>query len=622
MKQDHRIRIGKSASFAMVAVALLICSVATAAAQLPQITAQLTRQRTPVGVPVQMRVQVNGSTNASMPEQIRVDGLRIKLTGRSTQVQVMNFKMTTSGVYTYTVLPEREGTFRIPSFEITVDNKRLAVPEQQLVVDNSAAGPPPATAYPAPPAQPRPRQRTGQDEQAKVAYAELIVPKKVAYVGELVPVEVRFYFDARYRFEYPTRPMFSGEGFTVADLSEPERDEQEIGGVPYRVISFQSAVTPLKAGDLEIPFASLDCVVHVPGGAPAGMDDLFSQFFGQMGGFGFTDAREAQVKSGSAKLQVKALPREGKPENFTGAIGEFNLTADATPRKAEAGDPITFNVVVTGRGNFDAMGEPTLTQTEGWKLYPPGVKFDPADRIGYGGTKTFENMIVAREAKTETPGAEFSYFDPVKEQYFTIKTDPIPVEADAAAGGQVAAAAPTATGPAEPAPAEPAASGDGGVKRSDIAQIFTLREFRSITHQPVFWAVNGAAGMALLAFLAVQFVRWRRTGERKREAALRREGRRLLAGMDAPSLDDGLFYEQARRFLEIEAEQATGSSGAGVDDLLEALRVDAELADEVRGLAARADEFRFSGGLATRVDTMERRRVIDVLKRLEAAGAK
>ncbi len=171
-------------------------------------------------------------------------------------------------------------------------------------------------------------------------------------------------------------------------------------------------------------------------------------------------------------------------------MGDFTIAATADPTKAAPGDPVTLKVAVSGQGNFDAMGAPTLADTDGWRTYPPTDRFEKSDPIGYSGTKTFEMPLVAQQAQTRTPVAQFSYFDPAKEKYFTLTTQPVAVEA--------AAAAPTATAaPAAPT-AQPSATPQSDEEGAWLTHS-TPRSWQPLARKPVFWIANGAAALALSA---------------------------------------------------------------------------------------------------------------------------
>ena len=52
-----------------------------------------------------------------------------------------------------------------------------------------------------------------------LVFAELIVPKKTAYVGEIVPVQIRMGFDARVHPRLTEPPDITGQGFTVTEIA-------------------------------------------------------------------------------------------------------------------------------------------------------------------------------------------------------------------------------------------------------------------------------------------------------------------------------------------------------------------------------------------------------------------
>ena len=314
-----------------------------------------------------------------------------------------------------------------------------------------------------------------------------------------MPVELRFYFDASYPVRLPDRPSFSGDGFTVMRFSKPIEKQQEIDGRIYNVVIFQTAFSAAKSGTLEIPPASMESQIQLPGRGPSGMDDFFGGFFGNMMSSG--DIRQTTVPTQSAKLDVKPLPKEGRPDDFSGAIGQFSLEASAAPKQAAAGDPISLNVTVSGRGNFDAMGSPVLLEADGWRTYPPGAKFEasPSDPIGFNGEKRFEYMLVAREDQSKTPVAQLSFFDPSLEKYVTIKSAAIEVAAKGTADQSAVAAATPAPQP-QPTPAAVSAPVQ---KESALASNFSPASFTSFAHDRGFLVVNGALAVAWSAALII-----------------------------------------------------------------------------------------------------------------------
>ena len=103
------------------------------------------------------------------------------------------------------------------------------------------------------------------------------------------------------------------------------------------------------------------------------------------------------------------------------------MTTDAKPKTVQVGDPITVTSTITGRGNFDRVSAPELENESGWHKYPPSSKFTQDDDVGISGSKSFETVLSPNEKKHDLPLFVFSYFDPVKENYVTLRSDTIPI---------------------------------------------------------------------------------------------------------------------------------------------------------------------------------------------------
>ena len=228
-----------------------------ARADSPSVTAVLSDSEANVGETVQLEIRVTGGRDAEVPEQIAVDGLEIQRTGTSQQYEMNNFKVTSSVTYNYTVLPTKRGTFVIPSQTIRVEGKTLRTPELTLHVGDSSSA---ATA--------RGNPNTGRDTQRPpatgIAFAELIVPKKSAYVGETVPVQIRLGFDPRAQPQLLEGPEITGQGFTSQKLQQAGQRRETINGRPYLVVSFKTAIAAARSGKFEIGPVQAKAQVSVP----------------------------------------------------------------------------------------------------------------------------------------------------------------------------------------------------------------------------------------------------------------------------------------------------------------------------------------------------------------------
>ncbi len=139
-----------------------------------------------------------------------------------------------------------------------------------------------------------------------------------------------------------------------------------------------------------------------------------------------------KITGEAVTLEVKTLP-PNPPASFSGAVGNFTMESDANPKSGQVGDPFTVTTKISGRGNFDRVTAPALEDEAGWRKYPPSANFKQDDDVGISGAKTFESVLSPNERKDKIPAQLFTYFDSLKEQYVTLRTDPIPVRVEGAA---------------------------------------------------------------------------------------------------------------------------------------------------------------------------------------------
>ncbi|CAN5382557.1 hypothetical protein BH09VER1_BH09VER1_07050 [soil metagenome] len=590
--------------------------------QAQQIQATLSADSTSVGRPVQLTVKVTGARGAQLPQKLNIDGLDTLLVQTSEQNEINvtggSINRSFSSIYVYRVIPMKAGDFTIPALSMKIDGQQTQTNPLSLKVVGAGASVPTQPGSSSVPqatqgqalnqAQATPPGKLSDD---KMTSGELLVPQTSAYVGEVIPIEVRFYFDGRFPAVKPIRINFSGEGFTATELTKITHKEVQIGGRGFNMLNLQGTITPVKTGTMEIPAASLQTAVVVPSGG-SGPNDLLGTLFGQ------TEEKVIDVPTNTAKLEVKPLPEEGKPEDFSGAVGQFSIQATATPKKAAAGDPITLKVTVSGRGNFDAMTAPTLLDAGSWKTYPPNEKFEASssDPVGYNGKKQFEYTIMAREDQTKTPVAEFSYFDPSIKKYVTLKSGAIPIDAK---GGGVPATTPEPVATATPTPtpsAAPTTPASTPSPEDSLATQYAGGSFQPLLFNRAFLIANGVMGVIWLGVLLVWLCRAISSSAYARESAAHRERRRLLDQMNSTDLETSKFLTMGTEFVRarLEAEEPVSN----LHDALEHAPISAETKTAVASMLDKADELNYAAGsVEGKLGPEERRKIVASLKEFD-----
>ena len=598
----------------------------------PSVTAVLSNSEIVVGETVELQIKVTGPGDARPPEEISVDGLEIHATGQSRQFEIHNFATSSSVTYNYTILPLRAGRFTIPPQTVRAGGNLLKTPELTLNVADS----------PSRPSGVRPSRgtQTQSVRASDLVFAELIVPQKTAYVGEIVPVQIRMGFDPRVRPRLIEPPEITGQGFTAQKLQESGQSSETINGRPFDVVTYKTAIAAARAGKFEVgPVkAKAQVLVPRPRSAPRSRsrspfdlfelddpfsDPFFSNPFAQIG-----ERREIEIKSEPVALEVKPLPTKAPP-SFSGAIGNFTMTTDAKPKSVQVGDPITVTAAISGRGNFDRVNAPVVEDERGWHKYPPSSKFKQDDEVGISGTKTFETVLSPNEKKQSLPLLAFSYFDPVKEQYVTVRSEPIAISVQ---GGAVAAnVAATQPGSSPPTTAtRPVPATQSTAKPQDILYQLTERprfteSFAPIYTRRVFWGAQLIPLLALIGF-AVWKIRRAKINNREaqRLAALHHEAAELMHKLRRNDASPREYYAEASRVVRVKTALASGSRGidpnvVDAETAADTFKLNSDERDQLRRLFEQSDEWQYSGAHngPGRISPESRREVLELIENLK-----
>jgi hypothetical protein len=134
-----------------------------------------------------------------------------------------------------------------------------------------------------------------------------------------------------------------------------------------------------------------------------------------------TERKQLTLATDAESAECLALPTQGVPPGFSGAVGNFTMSASVGPTNVAVGDPITVRVRISGRGALEALNLPEQPKWREFKTYPPTSNVETTDKLGLEGAKTFEQVLVPQNMDIkELPEILFSYFDPVKKSYQTL----------------------------------------------------------------------------------------------------------------------------------------------------------------------------------------------------------
>ncbi len=565
-------------------------------------------------------VSISGSRSGS-PDIPRVEGLRIIPAGQSSRFESVNGRVSQSVEYLYNVQPVRPGDFTIPA--ISLGETGAATDPLQLRVVQSTGGLPGGAAHP--------RAGADDDDAAAPAFLKMYPAKNRLYVGEVVPVDIVALFRQGTRAGVQAAPQLSSSAFSLTHHTEKPRQTQEtVNGEPYTALTWHEALCALKEGEYPLG-AVLEVVMAVPvqsrrpqRSRHRGMfaDDFFSDsFFDDF--FSSVQEKQVRLESDGQAMPVLPLPEQGRPADFSGAIGRFTIEASASPGTVSVGDPLTLTVRVSGRGNFERLALPGLADIDGWKTYTPSAQFRSADGVGYEGVKEFEQALIPKDAsRKEIPPVSLCYFDPDASAYATANTKAIPVRVEPARTADRAASAPAAArqpaqNSAALSPEPPGKVPEGGLAPLHAEFGTAVRSLRPLPYRPWFWGLQAVPLLLIAAGLCLH--RRSRGNTSRDDAGIRQAVKKSMADMDRAIAEDDApaFFSSCRHAAQVSLGRLWGVSPAAIT------RADVEQRLSDRGAGIRqvfetADAVAYSGRPLSQ-DEMRRCRdmLLDELTKLE-----
>ncbi|MGI9519567.1 MAG: BatD family protein [Pirellulaceae bacterium] len=426
-------------------------------AKAQDVRAQISTREAYVGMPVILQLQITDADDYDLPDMPNIDGCRVESGGapaQSSQITIINGRRSESRSITmqYLITPLRGGSYEIPALEVNVDGRKVRTQPQRFVATRSETG--------------------------DLLFAEIEGGKEKVFVGQpldlTLKIWVKPYRDRQNRIELSQGQMWqmlssqTRWGSFSDRMQELTDNRQRPGGQPvlrdngqgdereYYLYEIDATVYPTRAGkidasDVQIvvnypialgksrdPFADFFEDSPLSGRSRGGSsllkqmmdDDFFSSPFGNR--LSVTSARPivADVKVDST--EVLPVPVDGRPSDYRGAVGRYQIVTEAEPTHVCAGDPITLQIGIVGDGPMELVQAPPLAEIESVQ-----EDFKVTDQALAGfvqqNTKVFVTTIrPRREGIMKIPAIPFSFFDPDSEKFETVYSQPISITVDKA----------------------------------------------------------------------------------------------------------------------------------------------------------------------------------------------
>jgi GNAT superfamily N-acetyltransferase len=361
-------------------------------------------------------------------------GMALRLSGQLIRPDSNEATFNFSGV-----APEQLGEHVIPSFNLRFARKVVVVPEIRLRVSDQVT-----------------YRREAQ------ARAELVLPDRVFYVGELIRGAIRMRGGENEAVVASYGLESLAEGFSMAVTAERQPLPDELG----QGLQTTFDLTPIREGAGEF---SLNGIMLVQSGETG----VFNQG-GRDRPFAFR-----------RRLTVAHVPERGRPPEWNGAIGRFVAEGlQISKDKPEVGEPIRLRAILTGDGNLDRILPPELKGDETWDVLPATERRRHAED-----QRMFVYTLVPRlPGKLRTPAVRLAAFDPATKTFSRLEFKPLEITVTGNAPAQVdlVTADPAAPVAAQPKPA----TGLATPTPDRSSPFFRGSPEGSLGDAPGFWSAN------------------------------------------------------------------------------------------------------------------------------------
>jgi hypothetical protein len=408
-----------------------------------------------------IKVSSEDELDIAAPQVPSMDGLNLLNTSASQFVNRrmvagpsgMEFQTQRSVVYTYTLMPTRKGRLQIPPFEVVIDGKVYNTKPILVTVVEAGSAParrggqmlgfPPDFDDPLaeadelfqqllqrrgliqPGGQPQEEDAISNPPSGKAFVPKnpneafivhLDTDKEEVFEGEQITATWFVYVRGQIlnldRSKFPDLKGFWKE--VIEEATTLNFSTEVINGQVYkRALLASYALFPIKPGTAAIDPYRLKATVQVSNN-PSSV-------------FGFGPSYTLTRASENIKIKVKPLPAEGRPGDFSGAVGQFEVTATVENPRVSLNQPFSLKLRFEGKGNAKLIELPNIKAPPGLEVYETKTeaKFFKNGRS----YKEFDVLLIPRqEGKLEIPSVSASLFDPETATYYSKSTEAIPIE--------------------------------------------------------------------------------------------------------------------------------------------------------------------------------------------------
>lgn len=338
----------------------------------------------------------------------------------SQAISFINGRISSNKTIAYTFQATAIGSFKITPVKVVYEGKTYQTQPIDIEIRQSAPSPPTGRFAL--------RQRGDDIDQSSLQenlFLRAVPSKTRVYPNEPIMLSYKLYTRvALGNVRFVTVPPTTGFWAEELQMKETPSSIEVVNGREYQVYTVRKlGLFAVQPGSKTIDPLVLSGDVRVRRGSRDPFDGFFDDPF-------FAPTKTVGIRSEPVRIEVVPLPSEGKPEGFSGAVGEFRLSGTVDKTQVHTNEAVTFKLTLEGEGNIRTLPEPATSFSSDFEKYPPkhNEQID-LQGVTVRGKRVYEYVLVPRVAGRQViKPVSFSFFDPKAGKYRTLQTDQISVD--------------------------------------------------------------------------------------------------------------------------------------------------------------------------------------------------
>ena len=376
---------------------------------LAQVQFEAKVSRNSLGLNERLRVDFIMNVDGDNFVQPNFEGFRV-IAGPSQQISQswINGRSSFEKIYSYFLLPLQKGNLVIKQAVIEFNGQLYKTAPIRVTVTNPVQ-------QQADPNDPNAPQISADNN----IYLVADISKTNPYINEPITVVYKLYFSYNIgitNWRELDKPKYNDFWSQNIDIKQLVAEEGMFKGQRYRFVTLRKTVLyPQKSGRLKIEPLALDIDVQLP----TNRRDMFGRVM-------ITEGNK-RVSAGTKTITVKPLPEAGKPEGFTGAVGNFDFKVTPTKTNLKNGESLDLVVSVSGKGNLKLFDLPKPVAPNALEMYDAVHKEQVNTGLSGMTGKIVDSYTIVPQYKGKYPikPMQFSYFDLGSGTYKTISSEEI-----------------------------------------------------------------------------------------------------------------------------------------------------------------------------------------------------